>query len=96
MTGLESTLPGGAQRRQILRLVRARGRKLAGCGLGLGLAAALSLTFLVQSLLNEMSALDPVTSLAAIAFLALTVSAACYFPARRAARVGPLVALRCE
>jgi ABC-type lipoprotein release transport system permease subunit len=43
-----------------------------------------------------MRAQDPVTFLAAIAILALTVSAACHFPARRAARVDPLVALRCE
>lgn len=86
----------GAQRRQILRMVQARGWKLAGCGLGLGLAVALALTFLVQNLLYEMSAQDPVTFLAAIAVLALTVSAACYFPARRAARLDPLVALRCE
>jgi putative ABC transport system permease protein len=86
----------GAERRQILRLVRVRGWKLAGCGLAIGLAGALALTFLVQSLLYEMSAQDPVTFLAAIAVLALTVSAACYFPARRAARVDPLVALRCE
>ncbi len=86
----------GAQRRQIQRLVRTRGWRLAGCGLGLGLLGALALSFLVQSLLYEMSAQDPLTFLAAIAILALTVSAACYFPARRAARVDPLVALRCE
>ena len=86
----------GAQPRQILRRVQARGWKLAGCGLGIGLVGALTLSFLVQSLLYEMSAQDPVTLLAAIAVLALTVSAACYFPARRAARVDPLVALRCE
>jgi putative ABC transport system permease protein len=86
----------GAPRRQILRLVQARGWKLAGCGLGLGLAGALALSFLLQSLLFEMSAQDPMTFLAATMILALTVAAACYFPARRAAKVDPLVALRCE
>jgi putative ABC transport system permease protein len=86
----------GAQRRQITRLVQARGWKLAGCGLGVGLVGALALSFLLQSLLYEMSAQDPVTFLAAIAILALAVWAACYFPARRAARVDPVLALRCE
>ncbi len=86
----------GAQQRQILRLVRARGWKLAGCGLGLGLVGALALSFLLQSLLFEMSAQDPITFLTAIVILALTVAAACHFPARRAARVDPVVALRCE
>jgi len=86
----------GAQRRQILRLVQARGWMLAGCGLGLGLLGALALSFVLQGLLYEMSARDPVTFLAAIAVLALTASAACYFPARRAAAVDPMVALRHE
>ena len=47
----------GAQRRQILRLVRARGWKLAGCGLGIGLLGALALSFVLQGLLYyDMSA----------------------------------------
>ena len=86
----------GAQPRQILRLVQARGWKLAGCGLGLGLLGALALSFVLQSLLYEMSAQDPLTFVAATAILALTVLAACHFPARRAARVDPMVALRYE
>jgi len=86
----------GAQPRQILGLIQARGWKLAGCGLGIGLVGALALSFFVQSLLYEMSAQDPLTFLGAIVILALTVLAACYFPARRAARVDPVVALRCE
>jgi len=86
----------GAERRQILRLVQARGWKLAGCGLGLGLAGALALSFVLQSLLYDMSAQDPMTFLVATVLLALTVAAACHFPARRAARVDPMVALRCE
>jgi ABC-type antimicrobial peptide transport system permease subunit len=86
----------GAQRWQILRLVQARGWKLAGCGLSIGLVGALALSFLFQSLLFEMSAQDPMTFLASIIMLALTVLAACYFPARRAAKVDPVMALRHE
>ena len=86
----------GAQRRQILRLVQARGWKLAGCGLGIGLLGAPALSFVLQGLLFEMRAQDPLTFLAAIAILALTAAAACYVPALRATRVDPLVALRHE
>ena len=86
----------GARPREILRLVHVRGWKLAGCGLGIGLVGALALGALFQALLYEMSAHDPVTFLTVIAILALTVSAACHFPARRAARVDPVVALRHE
>jgi ABC-type lipoprotein release transport system permease subunit len=56
----------------------------------------LALSFVLQSLLYGMSAQDPMTFLAATVILALTVAAACYFPARRAARVDLTVALRCE
>jgi putative ABC transport system permease protein len=86
----------GAERRQILRLVQARGWKLAGCGLGIGLVAALALSFVVQSLLYEMRAQDPLTFLAATVVLALTAAAACYLPALRATHVDPMVALRHE
>ena len=86
----------GAQQREILRLVQMRGWKLAGCGLGIGLLGALALSSVLQSLLYEMRAQDPVTYLAAIAIYALTVSAACHFPARRATHVDPLVVLKHE
>ena len=86
----------GARPREILRLVRVRGWKLAGCGLGIGLVGALALGAMFQALLYEMSAQDPVTFLAVITILALTVLAASHFPARRAARVDPVVALRHE
>jgi hypothetical protein len=86
----------GAQQRQILRLVQVRGWKLAGCGLGIGLVVAVALSFVLQGLLYEMSARDPVTFVIAIAILVLTVAAACFFPSRRATRVDPMVALRYE
>ena len=86
----------GAQQRQILRLVQVRGWKLAGCGLGIGLVVAVAFSFVLQGLLYEMSARDPVTFVIAIAILVLTVAAACFFPSLRATRVDPIVALRYE
>ena len=64
--------------------------------LGIGLVGALALSFVLQSLLYDMSAQDPLTFVAAAIILALTAAAACYFPALRATHVDPMVALRCE
>jgi ABC-type lipoprotein release transport system permease subunit len=69
---------------------------LAALGVAAGLAGAVALTRLMKSLLYEVSATDPVT-FAAIALLVAGVAAvSCYIPARRAARVDPQIALRCE
>jgi len=86
----------GAQKQQILRMVYGRGWRLVAWGLVIGVAGALALSVVVQSLLHEMSARDPLTFLAATAILATTATAACHFPARQAMRVDPLVALRHE
>ena len=86
----------GAEPRQILRMVHGRGWKLVAWGLAIGWAGALALGVVIKNLLHEMSAQDPVTFLTATAILALTAAAACHFPARRATRVDPLVALRHE
>jgi ABC-type antimicrobial peptide transport system permease subunit len=65
-------------------------------GLGLGLGAALALSRFLQSLLFEVSASDPLTfGVAALLFLGVTMWAG-YLPARRAARVDPMTALRYE
>ncbi|HSE38677.1 MAG TPA: FtsX-like permease family protein, partial [Blastocatellia bacterium] len=86
----------GAQSRDILLLVLKRGMGLAAIGLSIGLAASLALTRLMQSLLFEVSASDP-TVFALIAALLLAVAfAACVIPARRATKVDPMIALRCE
>lgn len=86
----------GAQRRDVLRLLFVQGLKLAGFGLLLGLGSALATTRLLQSLLFGVSAIDPVTFIAVPMVLFGIASLACWIPARRAALVDPMVALRTE
>ena len=86
----------GAQRRDILRLILGGGGKLAGFGVAIGLAAALGLTRLMASLLYGVRASDPLTFVGVAILLTLVAIAACYIPARRAAKVDPMTALRYE
>ncbi len=84
----------GAQARDVLGMVIKQGLALVLVGVALGLLGALALTRVLSSLLYGVSATDPMT-FAAIALLLLAVSGiACYIPARRAARVDPLIAMR--
>ena len=86
----------GASRSRILVLVLRYGAWLAAAGIGAGLAGAVVLSRFLSALLFGVSAHDPLT-FAAIPALLLGVSLlACYVPARRAARVDPIVSLRCE
>ena len=86
----------GAQRADLFKLVLGQGLWLTLLGIASGLAVALALTRLMRSLLFDVSATDPLI-FAGIALLLLLVALlACYIPARRATKVDPLVALRCE
>jgi putative ABC transport system permease protein len=86
----------GAQSGAVLRLVVGAGLKLALLGMAIGLLAAFALTRLMSKLLFDVSATDPVT-FALIALLLMGVAMlSCYLPARRATKVDPITALRCE
>jgi ABC-type antimicrobial peptide transport system permease subunit len=86
----------GAQPAHVVRMVVRQGMVVAAAGLGLGLVGALGVTRLMTSLLYGVSPTDLVTLAAVTTLLALATLLANYLPARRAARVDPLVALRAE
>jgi putative ABC transport system permease protein len=86
----------GAQRGQIVRMIVGQGMALAVAGAGIGIAAALALTSVLSSLLFGVTPTDTATFVAVPALLLGVAFAACYIPARRATRVNPMEALRCE
>ena len=86
----------GAQRRDVRRLVLRQGIKLAGLGIAVGLAGAVAVTRLLRAWLFGVSPLDPASFLAIPLLLLGVAWLACWLPARRAARVDPIVALRAE
>jgi putative ABC transport system permease protein len=86
----------GALERDVLEMIVGQGAKLALAGVAIGIAAALVLTREMQSLLFDVSPFDPATLAAVAGVLCLVALVACYVPARRAARVDPMTALRHE
>ena len=86
----------GAQSRNIVLLVLKQGLGLTILGMGIGLAGAFGLTRLIERLLFGVSATDPPTFILIALLLTLVALLACWMPARRAAKVDPLVALRTE
>jgi ABC-type antimicrobial peptide transport system permease subunit len=86
----------GAQRRAVLGLVLGRGLKLVGAGTVLGLMGAMASTRVLRSLLFDVGPADPLTFVAVPLLLVFVALLACWLPARRAAKVDPMVALRYE
>jgi putative ABC transport system permease protein len=86
----------GAKRGNVLLMVVVQGALLAAIGIGIGLVGALALSRFLSGLLFGVTPTDPSTFIAVSMILAAVVLLASYIPARRAAKVDPMVALRCE
>jgi len=86
----------GAPRRRVFALVLSQCLRITGAGIAIGLALALVLLRAIAGFLYGIEATDPAT-FASLSIVLLSVALlACYLPARRAARVDPLVAMRAE
>ena len=86
----------GAQRGDVMRLMLGEGARMALVGVAIGVAAAFGLTRLTANQLFGVTSHDPLTYIGVAALLFAVTVVACYIPARRAMRVDPMVALRCE
>ena len=86
----------GAERSAVLGMVVRAGLRLVLAGVAVGIGVSLVLVRFIETQLAGMTAYDPVTLAATTALLTMTAAIACWIPARRAARVDPLVALRYE
>jgi ABC-type antimicrobial peptide transport system permease subunit len=86
----------GARQSQVLREVLLEASRTVALGIVIGLPVAWMASRLISSMLFGVTAHDPVTAVASVAVLACAALIAAFLPARRAARVDPLVAIRCE
>jgi putative ABC transport system permease protein len=86
----------GAQTSDVLKMILAQGLKLTLFGVVIGLGAAFALTRWMETLLFHVRPTDPLTYTAIAVALTLVALFACYIPARRATKVDPMIALRCE
>jgi putative ABC transport system permease protein len=86
----------GATMQNVLSMVLLRGARLATFGILAGIIGALALTRLISSVLFEVSAFDPATFVLGVVVLVVLILLACWLPARRAAKIDPLITLRYE
>jgi len=86
----------GAQNIDVVWLIVRQSLNLTLLGIAIGLASAYGLTRLMTNLLFNVSATDPLTFAGVASLLMIVALLACYLPARRATKVDPMIALRCE
>jgi putative ABC transport system permease protein len=86
----------GAQIADVLGLVLRQGLALVALGVVIGFAGAFAVTRLLRNFLYDVQPLDPLTFVSVVVVLAAVALLACWLPARRAAKVDPMKALRCE
>ncbi len=86
----------GAEKGDVLRLMLGAGSKLVFTGLGIGVAGSFALAKLLRSEVFQVPATDPLALMGAVVLLSGVALLACYVPARRAARMDPMIALRHE
>ena len=86
----------GASPGVVMRMVQSHGRRLTLIGIGVGIAGALGVSRLLQQALFEVDATNPLVYVVLSVFLLLVTECASWFPARRATKIDPIIALRAE